>query len=240
LRGKNKKVMRIQGFQKLTLLDYPGKTAATIFTGGCNFRCPFCHNSALVTEFQDNVDIDESDVLKVLEKRRGFIDGVCITGGEPLIWQDIAEFIKKVKSLGLLVKLDTNGSYPERLENLIDSGLIDTVAMDIKNSPDAYELTVGIKGFDPTPILESVRILKDSKVDHEFRTTVVKEFHNLQRIEKIGKWLEGDDRYFLQCYRLSDGVIDKSLTPPEKEELILMLETVKPYLPNASIRGIDL
>lgn len=230
--------MKIQGFQKLTLLDYPGKTAATIFTGGCNFRCPFCHNSDLVVNPSEFPEIPEETVIKQLERRAGFIDGVCITGGEPLLW-DVSGFVKKIKDMGLLVKIDTNGSFPLRLNALLLSGNVDFVAMDIKNSPDKYAETVGIENFDTAPILKSAELLKTSGIDHEFRTTVVKELHTEAEMEKIGRWLEGEERYFLQGYKLSDGVIDKSLTPHTPEDMHKLLLTVQKYIPNARLRGIE-
>ncbi|MBR6633440.1 MAG: anaerobic ribonucleoside-triphosphate reductase activating protein [Clostridia bacterium] len=230
--------MKIQGFQKLTLLDFPGKTASTVFTGGCNFRCPFCHNSDLVVNPASFPEIEEKEVLKQLERRVGFIDGVCVTGGEPLLW-DVSDFVKSVKAMGLSVKIDTNGSFPIRLNQLLLSGSVDFVAMDIKNSPDRYPETVGIADFDVKPILDSVEILKSSGVDHEFRTTVVKELHTPTEMEKIGQWLEGEKRYFLQGYKLSDGVIDKSLNPHSSEDMHKLLETVRKYIPNAQLRGIE-
>lgn len=230
--------MKIQGFQKLTLLDYPGKTAATIFTGGCNFRCPFCHNSDLVLNPAAFPEIAEEEVLSQLRRRAGFIDGVCITGGEPLL-TDISGLIKKIKELGLLVKVDTNGSFPIRLNALLLSGDVDYVAMDIKNSPEKYAETVGVAGFDTSSIKKSVEILKSSGVDHEFRTTVVKELHTEADMESIGQWLEGETKYFLQGYKLSDGVIDKSLTPHSAEDMKKLLETVRKYIPRAELRGIE-
>lgn len=230
--------MKILGFQKLTLLDYPGKTAATVFTGGCNFRCPFCHNMDLVTDTSHREEISEEEVLSQLKRRVGFIDGICITGGEPLLW-DVSSFVKKVKDMGLAVKLDTNGSKPLRLNELILSGLVDYVAMDIKNSPDRYGETVGVSNYDMTPIFKSVEILKNSGIDHEFRTTVVKEFHSERELEEIGRWIEGEDKYFLQGYKLSDGVIDKTLNPHSSEDMHKLLEAVKKYMPNAQLRGIE-
>ncbi len=231
------KKMKIQGFQKLTLLDFPGKTAATVFTGGCNFRCPFCHNSDLVLNAAEAPEIPQDDILSQLERRAGFIDGVCITGGEPLLWQDISEFITRIKALGLEVKLDTNGSLPIRLNELLLSGKVDYVAMDIKNSPDRYAETVGLSDYCTDSVEKSVELLKNSGVQHEFRTTVVKELHDEQDMEKIGMWL-GDERYFLQQYKLSDGVIDKSLTPYDEAEMKKLLETVRKFTPRAELRGI--
>lgn len=229
--------MRIQGFQKLTLLDFPGRTAATVFTGGCNFRCPFCHNGDLVVNYTDYPPLSEEDVLRELQRRQGFIDGVCITGGEPLMWQDIGDFIKRIKELGLLLKLDTNGSFPERLHTLLASGSIDYVAMDIKNSPEKYPLTVGVKDFDVAPIRESAELLKNGGVDFEFRTTVTAELHDDESMDAIGKWLQGQEKYFLQAYKLSDGVIDKTLSAPTPETLERWVGILREYIPRAQCRG---
>lgn len=229
--------MKICGFQKLTLLDYPGKTAATVFTGGCNFRCPFCHNGDLVLSHNDMDEITEDEIFSVLNRRKGFLDGVCVTGGEPLMWQDTEDFLKKIKDMGYLVKLDTNGSYPERLEKIIESGSIDYVAMDIKNSPSSYSKTVGLESFDTLSVKKSVEIIRASGIDHEFRTTLVKGLHTPKDMEEIGKWLEGERKYFLQAFKMSDNVIDKSMSGFEKEELEKMLEIVRIYIPTAEIRG---
>ena len=230
--------MKIHGFQKLTLLDFPEKTAATVFTGGCNLRCPFCHNGDLVLAPSTVHEISEEEVLSVLDKRRGFLDGVCITGGEPLLNSDIADFIKKIKDMGLLVKLDTNGTLPLRLQELLLSGLLDYVAMDIKNSKQSYAKTVGLENFDVSGVEKSVGLLRESGVDHEFRTTLVRELHTVEDMRKIGEWLRGSEKYFLQAIKLSDNVLDKSLTGFEKCELEEMLEAVKEYIPNAKLRGI--
>ncbi|MGN1117523.1 MAG: anaerobic ribonucleoside-triphosphate reductase activating protein, partial [Acutalibacteraceae bacterium] len=165
--------MKIYGLQKMTLLDFPGKVACTLFTGGCNFRCPFCHNARLVTELDKDEVYSEEEIFEYLRKRVGILDGVCITGGEPLMNADIADFITKVRELGYAVKLDTNGSYPETLKNLIDRGLVDYIAMDIKNTPEKYAQTIGVKKFDFTPIKKSIEIIMQSGVPYEFRTTVV-------------------------------------------------------------------
>ena len=169
--------MRIQGLQKLTLLDYPGKTACTIFLGGCNFRCPFCHNAALVTGVEDHENFSEEELFDFLKRRQGILDGVCISGGEPLICPDLDELLKKIRDMGYLIKLDTNGSFPERLIRLVEEGLIDQVAMDLKNSREKYARTVGLGQFDVRPIEESVEYLLEGHVPYAFRTTVVREFH---------------------------------------------------------------
>lgn len=230
--------MKIHGFQKLTLLDFPEKTAATIFTGGCNLRCPFCHNGDLVLDPSSVGEIPMEEVLEALSKRRGFLDGVCITGGEPLLNSDIADFIKKIKDMGFLVKLDTNGTLPERLHELLLSGLLDYVAMDIKNSKNSYAKTVGLEKFDISGVEKSVTLLRTSGVMHEFRTTLVRELHTVEDMREIGQWLKGEERYFLQAFKLSDNVLDKTLTGFEKDELEAMLLAVKEYIPNAKLRGI--
>ena len=190
--------MKISGFQKLTLLDFPGHTACTLFTSGCNMRCPFCHNTPLV-EGTSEEDYTEEEIFSYLEKRKGLLDGVAITGGEPLLQKDIVEFITKIKEAGYSVKLDTNGSKPELLQELISRGLVDFVAMDIKNTREKYPLTAG-RDVGIENIEKSVDILKSSGVDHEFRTTVVKEFHTEDDIISIAKWLGEKEKYYLQQF----------------------------------------
>ncbi len=230
--------MRICGLQKLTLLDYPQKTACTVFLGGCNFRCPFCHNGNLAEEIFDN-QILEDEFFSFLKKRSGLLDGVCITGGEPTLNPDLKDFIKKIKSLGYLVKLDTNGTNPSTLSDLIQNNLIDYVAMDIKNSKSAYPETAGVMDLNLKAIEESVEILKSSYIDYEFRTTVVSEFHSEKNFTEIGKWLEGAKKYFLQSFRDSEFVLKKGLTAPKKEELISYKELLTGYIDFVDIRGID-
>ncbi len=233
--------MKVYGLQKLTLLDYPGLVACTIFTGGCNFRCPFCHNALLVTRLEESKEgvMEEEEVLAFLKKRAGLLDGVCITGGEPLMQKDLKQFIEKVRNLGFKIKLDTNGSYPERLKELLDKGLLDYVAMDIKNSPDKYAVTCGLDIFNVEHIKESVEIIKNSGVDHEFRTTSVKGFHNIDSFEKIGNWLAGDDKYFIQNFKDSGNLIKEGLDGFNKDELNEFLNVVIKNLPKAELREID-
>lgn len=228
--------MLIGGFQKMTMLDYPEKIACTVFTHGCNFKCPFCHNARLVTQAPQL--IDEGEILSYLNKRKGILDGVCISGGEPLLQRDIFEFIKKIKDLGLLVKLDTNGYMPERLQYAIDSGLVDYVAMDIKNSKEKYALTSDCPDLDISKIEKSVEILKAGKTDYEFRTTVVKEYHNIEDMEKIGMWLKGAKKYYIQSFIDSGDIIGKELTSLDTAGLDGLLRAVLPYIPEASLRGI--
>lgn len=230
--------MIIRGFQKLTLLDYPGHTACTVFSGGCNFRCPFCHNAGLVLSPGQYDTVEEEEILAFLKKRRGILDGVCITGGEPLLNPDTEEFVAKVKALGYLLKLDTNGSFPERLENMVNAGLVDYVAMDIKNCLKKYPLTVGKEGFDTSPVERSVEFLRGGKVGYEFRTTVVREFHTEEDIREIGKWLAGVPRYFLQAFSDSGELIGEGLHGYSPEEYKRLLSAVREYIPSTELRGV--
>lgn len=231
--------MNIQGFQKLTLLDYPEKTACTIFTAGCNFRCPFCHNASLVTHIRPENQIPEERILAYLEKRRKMLDGVCITGGEPLLQPDLEEFIRKVRALGYQIKLDTNGSNVHRLTRLVEEGLVDYVAMDIKNSPEKYGLTIGIEGYELSDIFQSVDFLMTGTVPYEFRTTVVRQFHKREDFAAIGRWLKGARRYYLQSFRDSGDVIQPGLKAYTKEILLQALEIVRRNVPDACLRGVD-
>ena len=235
---KEKEVfMHIEAYQKLTLLDYPGRTAATIFTHGCNFRCPFCHNAGLVVR-PSEFTIKEEEVLDYLEKRKKLLDGVCITGGEPLLQKDIADFIRKVKSLGYLVKLDTNGTFPEKLISLVDKGLVDYVAMDIKNSKEKYATTAGISSLDIGAVEQSVAFLLEGKVDFEFRTTIVKELHTVDDIAAIGEWIKGAPRYFLQNFVDSGDLICSDMSATSRDELCKMQQKAQEFVLNTEIRGI--
>ena len=229
--------MIIKGLQKTTLLDFPGKVACTVFTAGCNFRCPFCHNASLVISPDMSDTISEEEIFAFLKKRRGILDGVCITGGEPLLQRDIEDFIKKIRELGLAVKLDTNGAYPERLRSIIDKGLVDYVAMDIKNSKKKYALTAGAD-VDIEKISESVRILMESDVEYEFRTTVARELHSPEDIQSIGEWIAGADRYFLQSFTDSGEIIGDGYSAYSPQDMGALLETVKQYIPSSALRGI--
>ena len=231
--------MDIKGLQKLTLLDYPGKVACTLFTGGCNFRCPFCQNSDLVISPKLTPTIDDDEILSFLQKRRGVLDGICITGGEPLLQEDLPGFIEKCKALGYLVKLDTNGFLTERLRPLIEGCAVDYVAMDIKTSPERYGVLAGIKNFDVSPILESVELIRNGKVDHEFRTTVVGGLHRAEDFVRIGQWLAGEKKYFLQKFVDSGALIDGRLSPADDETMREYLRIVLEYIPEAQLRGMD-
>lgn len=229
--------MRIQGLQKLTLLDFPERTACTVFTAGCNFRCPFCHNASLVVHIPKESEISEDEFFAFLKKRVGILDGVCVSGGEPLLQADIEEFIRKIKDLGYAVKLDTNGSFPEKLKMLVEKGLVDYVAMDIKNSPELYALTCGLETMDVKAIKESVAYLKEGHVPYEFRTTVVKNYHFKESFEAIGRWLQGTEKYFLQNFVDSGDLINGKVRGCSEDEMQEYLEAVKTYVPGAKLRG---
>lgn len=229
--------MIIKGFQKLTLLDFPGRTACTVFTGGCNLRCPFCHNAVLVTEKTD-AEFSEKEIFDHLKKRKNVLDGVAITGGEPLLQKDIERFIYEIKEAGFAVKLDTNGCFPEKLEGILELELVDFVAMDIKNRPEKYPETVGLEKFDIAPVEKSISLLKNSGVDYEFRTTVTDNFHTADDIEALAKWIEGAPKYYLQNFVDSGNLIDNSCKGVSKAKMLEMLERAKKYVPSAELRGI--
>ena len=232
--------MSIQGLQKLTLLDFPGQVACTVFLGGCNFRCPFCHNASLVLEPGQGPEITQEELLAFLKKRQGVLDGVCVTGGEPLLWPALPELLQKIKALGYQVKLDTNGSRPELLRQLVQEGLVDYVAMDIKAGPQNYAHVAGVPGFDLTPIEQSVAFLKSGVVKHEFRTTVVAPLHTSRDFGEIGHWLQGEERYFLQGFVDSGALMQNvGLAAYTKEEMEEFLELVQKNIPHAALRGID-
>lgn len=229
--------MKIEALQKLTLLDYPGKMAATIFTYGCNLRCPFCHNALLVTE-ESAGGISTDEVLSFLSKRKGMLEGVCVTGGEPLLQPDIEDFLRAIKEMGFSVKLDTNGTLPKKLKAVVAKGLVDYVAMDIKNCRDKYSLTSGKTCMDLTAIDESIRFLLSGEVEAEFRTTVVKNLHTEEDLLKITDWISGCDRFFLQQFVDSGNLIDNSLEGYSDSELTAIFKQIKRKLPVTKLRGI--
>ena len=231
--------MTLSGLQKLTLLDYPGKTACIVFTRNCNFRCPFCHNATLATG--EAPLLEEGEVLAYLEKRKKILDGVVITGGEPLLQKDIAPFIRRVKALGYAVKLDTNGAFPSRLKALLDEGLVDYLAMDIKNSPALYEKTAGVKGealLDK--IKESIALIMASGIDYEFRTTVVKGLHTEESLLEAAEMIRGAKQYYLQGFVDSGELIDaRGLSAFSKEEMLRFAENAKSFVQKVGVRGYD-
>lgn len=230
--------MIFHGFQKMTVLDYPEKVACTLFTAGCNFRCPFCHNALLVTEIDNQHVYEPGEILAYLQKRRGILDGVCVTGGEPLMHPDLADFLREVKDLGYAVKVDTNGSYPDRLRALVESGVVDYIAMDIKNCREKYGVTIGIPNFDLSPVEKSVRYLQSGAIPFEFRTTIVREFHTVEDVAKIADWIAGAPKYFLQNFKESDHMIGSGLHAHPEETLRQMQKVAQKKVPTASLRGI--
>ena len=230
--------MQIHGFNKTTLLDFPGHLASTVFTGGCNMRCPYCQNADLVLNPMSQPLISEEVVFDHIKKRKGIIEGVCITGGEPTLQADLEDFIKRLKELGVMVKLDSNGYRPKVLKRLMENGLLDYVAMDIKSSLDEYHIVSGVN-LDTSLIKESIDLLKNGPIDYEFRTTVVKELHSKETFEKIGELLSGAKQYFLQGYIDSERVIDRRFSSYTKEELEGFVTILKKTIKNVSIRGVD-
>lgn len=230
--------MHFCGMNKTTLLDYPGHVAATLFTGGCNMRCPFCQNGGLVLEPEAQPRITEEEVLAFLRKRQGVLEGICITGGEPTLQPGLENFIRCVKELGYLVKLDTNGYRPQVLEHLLEQGLLDYVAMDIKASREHYGNACGLPEVELSLIERSVELLKTSKVPGEFRTTVVKGIHTPEEFTAIGQWLQGGKAYFLQSYRDSDQVICPGFSGFDRQQLEEMRRRAAEYVPQAALRGV--
>ena len=231
--------MKIYGLQKLTLLDYPDKTACTVFTGGCNFRCPFCHNKSLIGNIVQEPVMTEGEFFDFLEKRKNVLEGVCITGGEPLMQRDLEDFIRGIKERGYLVKLDTNGSFAEKLKSLVGQGLVDYVAMDIKNSREKYAKTAGLDICSLKDIEESVDFLLSNPVDYEFRTTVVKEFHEREDFIAISQWIKNPKRYYLQNFEDSGEVLFRGLSPVEKWELEAFRDILLEKMDFVEIRGLS-
>ena len=229
--------MNIQGLQKMTLLDFPGRVACTVFLSGCDFRCPFCHNGELLDGTAETLMTDR-ELLAFLEKRKGLLDGVAFTGGEPTLRPDLPALMAEIRAMGFAVKLDTNGNHPDALRRILGEGLADYVAMDVKNSPERYGETIGIPDFDVSNIEKSLTLLKMSGVDYELRTTVVKEFHDEDSFRDIGPWITGAKRYFLQCFTDRESVPFQGLHAPEKVELERFADSVRPYVREVSLRGI--
>lgn len=230
--------MIVKGIQKTSMVDYPGLLCATVFTPGCNLRCPFCHNATLVTGGDNGSRIEEEDLLLFLEQRKGRLDALTITGGEPLLQTGVAEFIKKVRALGYKVKLDTNGCFPEKLADLTGAGLLDYVAMDIKNSPDLYGKTVGIEPFDMTPILHSIEILKSGKTPYEFRTTVSRTFHTERSLREAGELIRGADAWYLQAFKDSGNVLGNGIVGYDENTLQNLCKVLAGYAKRVELRGV--
>lgn len=227
------------GMNKTTLLDYPGHVAATVFTGGCNMRCPFCQNSGLVLAPGSQPVISERQVLDFLEKRKGILEGICITGGEPTLQEELGIFICRVRELGYLVKLDTNGYRPQTLRRLMEEEMLDYVAMDIKASREHYGIACGLPDVELPLIEESVELLKNSRIPYEFRTTVVKGIHSPEEFTAIGQWLQGCRAYYLQNYRDSEQVMRPGFEGFERRELEEMRERAAKYIPQTALRGVE-
>lgn len=234
--------MYIHGLSQLTLLDYPGKLACTVFCGSCNFRCPFCHNASLVLNPTSLPSMSEDKVIAHLQKRKNTLEGVCITGGEPTLQPDLADFIRRIKDeTGFPVKLDTNGSHPDTVERLLSEHLIDSIAMDIKSSPGGYARAAGLPSFTMDNIFRSVDLIRSSDIDYEFRTTVVDGIHSDDDFREIGKWLRGSRAYYLQMYKDSGELISPlGLKAPSREDLIRYRDILLPYIETVDIRGVDL
>ena len=228
--------MNVQGYQKLTLLDFPGRTACTVFTGGCNLRCPFCHNAGLVrTPLAEPNRTDE--VLEYLRKRRGILDGVCVTGGEPLLQPDLVGFLQAVKEMGYAIKLDTNGMLPGRLAEVLATKLVDYVAMDIKSSPDGYPAATGTDA-DVSAVSDSLSILRDSGIPFELRTTAVRGIHTEADFAAIGRWIGDVPAYFIQRFVDSGQLLGSGCDAFSPEEMEHLLTTVRKYTPSAQLRGV--
>ena len=228
--------MKIHGLQKMTLLDYPGRVACTVFLGGCDFRCPFCHNAELLDAGAPAV-MEDAELLAFLEKRRGLLDGVAITGGEPLLRSGLYELLSAIRALGYPVKLDTNGNHPAKLKELVAAGLVDYVAMDIKNRPEKYAETVGLPDLDLAPIRRTVDLLLSGAVDYEFRTTVTGRLHTPEDNGAAAEWIAGAKRYFLQPFRDSGDLVGEGDFPPGADDLAAMLAAARAFVPNTEIRG---
>ena len=236
--------MHIAGLQRMTLLDYPGRVACTVFLQGCNFRCPFCHNSGLLSG-QCQALMSEEELLVYLKKRKGLLDGVCITGGEPTLQKDLPRLLGSIKALGYYVKLDTNGGQPEVLQAVTEAGMVDYVAMDIKNSPARYAETAGIKENMVNAVEQSVAYLLSGAVSYEFRTTVVQELHDASSIQDMGQWVQQlgngniPQNWYLQCYTDRDSVLQAGLSAPRKEQMQQYAEILAPYAVNVGLRGVE-
>ena len=230
--------MKIHGLQKMTLLDYPGRVACTVFFGGCDMRCPFCHNAELLDGSAPPV-MDEQELLAFLEKRKGLLEGVAFTGGEPLLQKDLPVLAEKIRALGYPVKLDTNGTHPDLLAQMIRDGLVQYVAMDIKNSLDRYAKTAGLSSIDLDRVRESVSLLLEGSTEYEFRTTVVAELHDDSSFEQIGRWIRGAGHYYLQRFTDRETVPFAGLHAPTHEQMRRWAEIVRPYVPSVMLRGVD-
>ncbi|MBO7345484.1 MAG: anaerobic ribonucleoside-triphosphate reductase activating protein [Clostridia bacterium] len=229
--------MLISGLEKMSLVDYDGFVSATIFTGGCNFRCGFCHNSPLVLGYKSLPIIDENQVLDYLKKRKGLLDGVCISGGEPTLQKDLPAFIEKIKALGYSVKLDTNGTSPDLVKSLWENGLVDYFATDIKSDKKGYSNIIGIDGYDLSKVEKTVDYFLNNGVNYELRTTLIKEYHDNQVMKNIGEWIKGANKYFLQKYIDNENCIRSGYSEVSKEQAEEFKALLSPLIPNTYLRG---
>lgn len=232
--------MKIFGMEKLSLVDYDGKIATTLFTGNCNFKCGFCHNSSLVLDYKDLPEYSQDEIFNYLSKRKGVIEGVCVSGGEPTLHADLPEFLAKIKSLGYPVKLDTNGTNPDMIKNLYKDGLVDYFAMDIKNNKQDYAKIIGFDTFDTTKIERSVEFFLSGGAPYEFRTTLINEFHKKENIALIGEWIKGADKYFLQKFKDSETCIKSHLSPVDEKTVLEFVDILKKTIDCVRLRGYDL
>lgn len=234
--------MNIAGLQKMTLLDFPGRVACTVFLDGCNYRCPFCHNAELLGTNTEAL-MSEEEFLSFLKKRVGLLDGVCISGGEPTCSAGLKELMAAIKAMGYAIKLDTNGSRPAVLKELVEAGLVDYVAMDIKNGPSHYAATCGLPKVDLAAIEESAACLMSSSVESEFRTTVVLPLHDENTITEMGAWLHNTaggnpvKKLFLQPFVDRDTVVYSGLQTPNPAQMARFVELLKPFVFEVSVRG---
>ena len=229
--------MIIHGLQKMTLLDFPGQVACTVFLGGCEFRCPFCHNADLLDMSAPGI-MNDDELLEFLKKRKGLLDGVAFTGGEPLLRKDLPELLARVRDIGYQIKVDTNGDHPDLLKEIVQAGLADYIAMDVKNSPARYAETIGWETFDTAPVDESIQFLLSGQVRYEFRTTVVKQFHDEASFEAIAQWIDGADRYELQGFVDRDTVPFAGLEACSREEMEHFADIVRPHVKTVELRGV--
>ncbi len=231
--------MKIFGLEKMSLVDYDGKVCATLFTGSCNFKCGFCHNSALVLDYSTLPYYSEEEIFSYLKKRKGILDGVCISGGEPTLCPDLPFFIEKIKKLGYSIKLDTNGTNPEVVKTLFKNGLCDYFAMDIKNNRKDYANVIGFDKFDTAKVEKTVDFFLSGNADYEFRTTLINEHHKLSNIEKISEWICGANKYFLQKFKLSDTCIQKDLSAVDLKTALVFRDVLRKNIPNTNFRGYE-
>jgi pyruvate formate lyase activating enzyme len=232
--------MKIFGMEKLSLVDYDGKVACTLFTGSCNFKCGFCHNSSLVLDYDTLPYYSEEEIFSYLNKRKGILEGVCVSGGEPTLAKDLPQFIEKIKNLGYSVKLDTNGTNPDMVKLLHENGLCDYFAMDIKNNREDYAKIIGFDKFDTVKIEKTVNYFLTANVDYEFRTTLIGEYHKQSNIEKIGEWIKGAKKYFLQKFKLSDTCIQKDLSGVDNQTALYYRNILRKNIPCTYLRGYDI